>query len=166
MLITVDPKNRVFFTIDKKNVVALGGKDSRMGLINDMDEYKKLGLSDEEKARFATGASIGVPFNQLKSYLGAQPADEKQMDTQAPGIPVDTALNDKNELADWIQVARNNNPFLRICIKADGEASYPRIHDIISTLGAMKIFQFNLITNLEGIPTGTAAYDNAQKGIK
>lgn len=163
MLITVDPKDRVFFSIDKKNVASLGGKDARMGLINDMDEFKKLGLTAEEKEKFAKGASIGVPLGQLKQYLAAEPAQEKEFDKGAAGIPVDTALSPQNELADWIQVARNNNPFLRICIKADGSTTYPGIHKVIATLGAMKIFQFNLITNLEGVPPGTAAYENAQK---
>lgn len=169
MLITVAPKDaqhtddRIFFTIDKKNVATQDGKDSRKVLIDYMDEYKKLGLTEEEKQRFANGSSIGVPLNQLKSYLSAEPGAEKQMDAQATGIPADTTLSPTNELADWIQVARNSNPFLRICIKADGQTSYPGIHKVIATLGAMKIFQFNLITNLEGIPAGTAAYQNAQK---
>jgi biopolymer transport protein ExbD len=57
----------------------------------------------------------------------------------------------------WIRSARNSNPKLRICIKADGEASYPSIKKIISTLAGWKIFKFNLITSLKGIPAGTYA---------
>src|SRR3954464_4626312 len=58
MLITVAPKDaqhaddRIFFTIDKKNVATQDGKDSRKVLIDYMDEFKKLGLTEEEKQRF------------------------------------------------------------------------------------------------------------------
>ncbi len=78
--------------------------------------------------------------------------------TAAPGIPVDTSvLSPNNELAQWIKSARNTNPKLRICIKADGDASYPSVHKIIKTLEGWKIFKFNLITNLKGIPPGSYA---------
>src|ERR1700761_4800516 len=61
MLITVDPKGRIFFSID--NPVR------RKDLIDDIDNTQKLGLSAAEKTSFRNGASIGVPFAQLKSYL-------------------------------------------------------------------------------------------------
>ena len=69
-------------------------------------------------------------------------------------------LAPNNELAEWIKTARNTNPKLRICIKADGDASYPSVEKIIKTLEGYKIFKFNLITNLKAIPAGTAAYQD------
>src|SRR5690606_25886 len=96
--------------------------------------------------------------------LSADGPTQVRMDQQSPGIPIDTSANNPdNELAQWIRVARNNNPYLRICIKGDVNTKYPAIDKIISTLGSMKIFRFNLITNLEAVPPGTAAYENAQK---
>jgi biopolymer transport protein ExbD len=164
MLITVDNKDRVFFSIDRKNVSQRGGNEARLGLISDMDEYKKLGLTPAEKVAFQNGASVGQSLNNLKQYLSADAATQVQMDKQTQGIPVDTSAdNPNNELAQWIRVARNNNPYLRICIKGDVNTKYPAVDKIISTLGGMKIFRFNLITNLEGVPVGTAAYENAQK---
>lgn len=152
MMITVDEKGRMFFSVDNVNV--------RKALIDDMDEYKKLGLSEEEKTKFAKGSSIGVPLSQLKSYLAADPAQQKEFDKTAAGIPTDTVVtSDANELAAWIRLARNNNPKLRITIKADGDASYPDIKKIITTLEGWKIFKFNLITGLKAVPPGTAAYD-------
>lgn len=165
MLITVDNKDRVFFSIDRKNVSERGGNEARLGLINDMDEYKKLGLTPAEKQAFQIGASVGQPFSRLKQYLAADGPQQKQLDALPDaGIPVDTSAdNPNNELAQWIRVARNNNPYLRICIKGDVNTKYPAVDKIISTLGSMKIFRFNLITNLESVPQGTAAYANAQK---
>lgn len=164
MMITIDPKGRVYFSIDRKKVGDRDVADARLGLIRDMNEYKKLGLSDQEMYQFQKGAAVGVPFSQLKQYLASPSAVQKQLDAQSPGIPVDTsAESPDNELAAWIRVARNNNPFLRILIKGDVNTKYPAVDKVINTLGDMKIFRFNLITNLEAVPPGTAAYEDAQK---
>jgi len=159
MMLTVDAKGRVFFSIDNKK--------TRKELIENMDEYKSLGLTENDKNRFAIGASIGVPFKQLKSYLQADGDQQKVYDENTQGIPTDTSVNNvDNELAAWIRVARNANPNLRICIKADGAASYPSIKKIIATLAGWKIFKFNLVTNLKATPAGTAAYENEQARAK
>ncbi|GAA4455951.1 MAG: biopolymer transporter ExbD [Chitinophagaceae bacterium] len=154
MLITVDTKGRVFFSVDNKII--------RKNLIEDMNEYKGLNLTENEMNAFAIGSSIGVPFNQLKSYLSSDPTTRQAIDKSTPGVPADTSVNNPdNELAAWIRSARNNNPKLRICIKADGEAAYPSVHKIIATLAGWKIFKFNLITNLKAVPPGTYAAEAA-----
>jgi len=150
MLLTVDPKGRIFFSIDKKGV--------RQSLIEVINYDKGLNLTKQEMAIFDIDASEGIPFSQLKSYLGSTSDQRRAMETAAPGIPADTsAYAPNNELAEWIKAARNTNPKLRICIKADGDASYPNVQKIIKTLEGYKIFKFNLITNLKSIPPGTAA---------
>jgi biopolymer transport protein ExbD len=159
MLLTVDPKGRIFFSID--NML------KRKDLIDEINSEKSLNLTDAEKRTFALGSSVGVPFAQLKSYLDATPDQQKQMDIAAPGIPADTAvLAPTNDLAEWIKVARTSNPKIRICIKADGDASYPSVQKIIKTLEGYKIFKFNLITNLKSVPSGTAAYDEKNANTK
>lgn len=151
MMLTVDPKGRIFFNIDNKL--------KRKTLIKDINTEKGLNLTEGEMDFFAIDESNGVPFNQLKSYLSASPDQQKDMQKNASGIPVDTSvLAPNNELAVWIKTALLNNPRTRICIKADGEASYPDVQKIIKTLEGYKIFKFNLITNMKGIPEGTAAY--------
>ncbi len=150
MLLTVDTKGRIFFSIDNKN--------KRKDLIEAVNYEKGLNLTEAEKNMFAIDASEGIPFGQLKSYLDASPDERKTMETNAPGIPVDTSVYaPNNDLATWVKNARNTNPKLRICIKADGDASYPSVQKIIKTLEGWKIFKFNLITNLKGVPPGTAA---------
>ncbi|NCX95663.1 MAG: biopolymer transporter ExbD [Chitinophagia bacterium] len=150
MLLTIDKKGRIFFSIDNK----LKRKD----LIESVNDEKKLNLTKEEINTFALGSSIGVPLNGLKAYLQqSENTDKSKVNDGLPGIPTDTANNDANELALWIRAARNSNPALRICIKADGGANYPVISTVIKTLEHWKIFKFNLITNLKEIPPGTAA---------
>lgn len=157
LMLTVDKDGRIFFAVDNQA--------TRQALIEDMNSYKNLGLTQDEMNTFKYGSSVGVPFNQLKSYLAAAPADQKEFDKTAPGIPVDTS-NDllSNELATWIRSARNNNPRLRICIKADGATAYPEVKKVIRTLENYKIYKFNLITNLKSIPPGTAAAEERLKG--
>lgn len=150
MLITVDEKGRVFFSVDNKNV--------RKSLIQDMNEYRGLGLTESEMNSFAIGGSIGMPFKSMKSYLAADGNTRSALDKATTGVPTDTSVtNPDNELAIWIRSARNNNPQLRICIKADGKSTYPEVQKIIATLAGWKIFKFNLITNLKAIPSGTFA---------
>jgi biopolymer transport protein ExbD len=159
MLLTVDPKGRIFFSIDNKL--------KRMSLIDEMNTEKGLNLTDQEKKAFALGSSIGIPFGQLKSYLDLSGDQQKAFDAKATGVPVDTSvLSPNNELAAWIKTARLSNPKLRICIKADGDASYPNVSKIIKTLEGYKIFKFNLITNLKAVPPGTAAYDEKNSTVK
>lgn len=152
MMLTVDKTGRIFFSIDNKL--------KRKELIQDINEKNNLGLTEDEMNAFAIGASIGIKFDQLKSYLAMSPLEQKEIEKDAPGVPVDTSvLSPDNELAQWIKSARYTNPKLRICIKADGDASYPNVKKIISTLEGWKIFKFNLITNLRAVPQGTAAYE-------
>jgi len=155
MLITIDAKGRIFFAIDNPL--------KRRDLIDAINSDKSLNLTEADKKSFALGASIGVPFNQLKTYLEAEPDVQKKMNEAAPGVPADTVVtNPANELGDWVKNARLSNPSIRICIKADGDASYPVINKVIRTLEGWKIFRFNLITNLKAIPQGTAAWDMSQ----
>lgn len=159
MLITIDPNGRIFFSIDNQQV--------RSDLINKLDEKKGLNLTEEEKKNFVIGASVGVPFNQLKSYLAARPDEREALDKAASGIPTDSVVtSEKNELALWIKEARYSNPKLRITIKADAKASYPDIKEVISTLEGWKIFKFSLITGLKAVPPGTAAYEEVMGGMK
>jgi biopolymer transport protein ExbD len=156
MLLTVDTKGRIFFSIDNK----LKKKE----LIEKVNSDRNLNLNENEMNSFAIGASIGVPFSQLKSFLAMPPDEQTETVKDAPGVPVDTSvLSVNNELAVWVKNARYTNPKLRICIKADGEAAYPHVKKIINTLEGYKIFKFNLITNMRAAPPGTAAYEERNK---
>lgn len=156
MLLTVDQKGRIFFSIDNKL--------KRKALIEDVNSERNLNLTDAQKNNFAIGGSVGIPFSQLGSFLNMSSDQQAEIGKNAPGVPVDTSvLSVNNELAQWVKSARNTNPKLRICIKADGEAAYPHVKKIISTLEGWKIFKFNLITNMKAVPAGTAAYEERQK---
>jgi biopolymer transport protein ExbD len=85
-----------------------------------------------------------VSIKQLSSYLDLDA--DKRKEFKQPGIPCDT-LN--NELADWILQARFTNKNLRVAVKGDGDAGYPVVKQVISTLQDKKVNRFNFITSLE-----------------
>lgn len=173
MLITIDAKGRIFIAMDNQLI--------RKEVIQEINEQRGLNLTAEDINKFATGASIGMPFNQLKNYLNASGDEQDKMDETTTGIPVDTSItSENNEFAVWVKsvsyaYARKNQSLtdeerkgkgLRYAIKADGDAPYPEVKDVISTFEGYKIFKFNLITGLKAVPAGTAAYEESMKGVK
>lgn len=156
MLITLDKAGRVFYSVDNLN--------AKKQIIDQINEDKGLNLTEEEKSNYVIGAAVAVPFSQLKSYLQMTVSEQEQYNTQAQGIPTDTTGDyDTNELAYWITTSRYYlDKGGRIAIKADGEAQYPEVQKVISTLGKLKIFRFSFITDMKGIPPGTALYEETQ----
>ncbi len=148
MLLTIGPKGRLFFGIDNP-------KD-RLSMIESMNTDKALGLSEEQMNSFANGSSVGVSFRVLGQLLQLPPAEMHKFNQ--PGIPVDTIDYTKNELTDWINYARQANPKLRIAIKADRKTPYPYVEAVIKTFENMKVHKFNLVTNPEAVPEGTALW--------
>jgi len=151
MQITLDKNGRVFFAVDNLK--------AKRDIISQINDDKQLGLTPTEMQNFVNGSGVGVPFSQLKSYLALSPAQQAEYDKKAPGIPTDTTGSfESNELAYWVQTARYHvdNGKGRIAIKADGAAAYPEINKVISTLGKQKVFRFSFITDMKGVPPGTA----------
>jgi hypothetical protein len=108
--------------------------------------------------------SFGVPIAQLKEYINMD--DPQRLKVKSPGVPLDSL---HNELGDWIQFGRieaarqaktqkdkaeavgrafKYEP-LRFAIKADGEANYIAVKQVIKVFTDKDIYRFNLITNLE-----------------
>ncbi|MEZ5047044.1 MAG: biopolymer transporter ExbD [Chitinophagaceae bacterium] len=158
ILLTVDKDGKVYFDYDNKK--------AKRSLIDNINEAKGLNLSEAEKQSFVNGASFGLPLNQMKSYLAIPPMEQKQY--AFTGIPIDTAyLASVNELGFWVQEARRagqeeGHP-PRICIKCDATTVYPKVKDVIKTLTKNDIDRFNLLTSVEAVPPGTAAYTERNK---
>ena len=149
ILLSLSKDGRVFFTTDNL--------DTREQLIQNISNDKNLGLNPAQIKAFREGGAVGVPFNRLASYLNLSIEQRNAFDKTAPGIPTDTTDNfQTNELAYWLKAARYIAPQARIAIKADGDALYPEVQKIISTLGRQKIFRFNFITDTKAVPPGTA----------
>ena len=142
--ISIDKDGRVFFDMD--------GIPTKLKLIDEIDTNMKLGLTKEEKDNFALSAGVGVPFNQLKSYLNLRPNDQKSF--KSSGIPVDTTLTDSNQLFKWVAYARLVNPQARLSVKGDGGVKYPVVRAVFATLANKKIqgHKFYAVTTLKANP--------------
>ncbi|HYV95492.1 MAG TPA: biopolymer transporter ExbD [Chitinophagales bacterium] len=143
--ITVANDGRIFFDLNNQN--------ARKDLIERMGVTYGISFSDDEKAAFATGASIGMHMDKLKSFLDLSPEDRKNF-TQ-PGIAVDTTMGLSNELGYWYMNAHAAAPRAPIVIKGDATTNYLPVKNVIRTLQDRKQLRFGLITSDEAEPTAS-----------
>lgn len=156
ILITIDDKGRPFYNINNFEV--------RKKTLEKMGVQYKITFTDKEKERFGKMTSFGVPITQLKEYINMD--DPQRLKYPSKGVPLDSL---HNELGDWIQFGRIEaarqaktqkekaeslgRPFkyepLRFAIKADGQANYIAVKEVIKVFTDRDIYRFNLITNLE-----------------
>lgn len=139
--LTVDSVGRVFFNVD--------GQQLRRDIIERLGKQFNLVFNEDQKKLFSVLTTIGMPANQLSEYLSAKDDRRKEMNLKTPGIPIDSI---QNELAIWVNSARNAAPRFSLAIKGDGDADIPVIKRVISILQDNKANRFALITNLEGPP--------------
>jgi biopolymer transport protein ExbD len=156
IMVTVDEKGKSYFNINNGEV--------RIKTLEKMGQQYKITFTDKQKKRFSGMTSFGVPMASLKKYIDME--DPERIKSISPGIPLDSL---HNELGDWIQFGRieaarqaktqkdkaeslgrqfKYEP-LRFAIKADGEANYIAVKQVIKVFMDKEIFRFNLITNLE-----------------
>jgi biopolymer transport protein ExbD len=148
ILLTIDKGGRVFFNVE--------GQQLRRDIIQKMGERFNVTFDEKEIKRFSILSSVGMPMKDMKEYLSADEAKRKEMNLKTRGIPKDST---NNELALWVNVARNAAPRNSIAIKGDREADIPTIKRVISILQDNKANRFALITNLEGAPSAEPATD-------
>jgi biopolymer transport protein ExbD len=139
--------DRIFFGVDDQN--------TRMAMLDELATKFNFTVDGEMQKRFKLLDQFGVPLEQLPQLLKMSP--EELANFKQPGIlcnpdaklmagqvGVDTA---KNQLGELIMMARTLNPKLRIAIKADKDAQYGRVDDVIETLRKTNSNRFNLITS-------------------
>jgi len=160
ILATIDDKGRVFFGIT--NTTA-----KREALIEMAAKYK-VSFTPQQVDKFTGLPSFGVDIQDLPRYLDAKEEERKNFQPQK-GVPLDT-ITPNNQLKDWIAIGgrkavetynaakadaqANNREFTaekpRYAIKSAATTKYIYVKDVIRTFTDLKIYQFNLITSLEG----------------
>lgn len=131
-----------------------------MDLINTMNSTYQMGLNEKEMIMFSNVGSFGVPRNRMKQgCLDLESSDRATY--PSPGIPVDTADINTNELANWIHNARLSQFRMKqegkvkdeyvIVLKADKDTPYPAVQSVINTLVDINVDKFNLITSWKAI---------------
>lgn len=143
-LITVGDGGKVFFGVVNRN--------ARSRMLELMSEKYSMPFTPEEKAKFSTMESFGVPMGNLKQLINMGSNDRVKPGLQ-PGIPVDSTDALSNELFHWIYSARVatkelKNVDMRVSIKGDADEKYPEIKKVIDVLQSQKVNKFSLITSL------------------
>lgn len=159
LLITISPDGKVFYNIN--------GSDVRLKVLERMAGKYKIGFTQKDKDEFAKMSSFGVSMQNLAAYIHTDPQLREKF--KSTGIPMDS-LN--NQLKDWIQYGWIEGMTkykelkdeaeaagrdvkaepLRFAIKADGNANYIVVKEVIKTFTDLKIYRFNLLTNYEKGP--------------
>jgi biopolymer transport protein ExbD len=167
MLVTIDKDGRVFFD--------LSGKEIKRAMLQGMlERYPQVKVSEEVAQRFAVLGTFGQPIERMEQYIKGDEKVRKSLDDRKDaGIPVDS-LN--NQLGDWIQegyeafmadaqakgftIAQlKDKEGLRYAIKADGDTDYEKIEKVIDIFRDKNIFQFNMVTSLEGMDDAPAVVE-------
>ena len=142
----------VTLTKDGRVFILLGDKTHKNQILEDINRLKGLGLSDAEMTKFKKIDFIGLPLNQLKSYLDlTSPMSAAQM----PGIPCKDSAN--NELTDWMRSVVNSYKGedldkLNLLVKGDNDALYPVFKNVKDAFKRNELFKFKIVTNPEGVP--------------
>ncbi len=164
------PDNHIMVTIDDKGRAYFGISNStaKMEALREMSAKYKVAFTEEQIVKFSGLPSFGVDIKYLPAYLDAKEEESKAFQPQK-GVPLDT-ITPNNQLRDWIAIGGKNavevyneakkkaeeaNNELkaekpRYAIKAAAKTPYIFVKDVVKNFTDLKIYQFNLITTLEG----------------
>ena len=151
VMISIDSAGRVFYAI-------LSQKEPKfkVDVLKKLNTLRGLNLTPEQIKNFEKVYAIGVPFKSIGQFLSA--SDDERDKFPEEGIPVlDSATN---ELAWWINASQaafadKNMKLKDILIKGDGRSKYPVFEGIVSALKRNDEFKYQLVTSLEGVPSGS-----------
>jgi len=161
IMVTIDSKGRVFFGISNGA--------AKTAALRKMSEKYNVQFTEEQIKKFGGLPSFGVDVKDLPRYIDLDETGRQNFQPQK-GVPLDS-LN--NQLRDWIsnggaeavkiyneakeKADASGGDFKaekpRYAIKCDGSTKYMLVKDVVKTFTDLKIFQFNLITSLEGTST-------------
>lgn len=136
MKITIDNDGAVFFGIDNKF--------TRQALLNKITLINDLEFTEDQVSAFSLLSGTGVAMNKLPTYLSLSVEDQQLY--EQTGIP---CQGERNELREWILTTRLINPNHRVSVLADRDTPYQYIRCVINTLQDLRIYRFNLVTDLE-----------------
>jgi len=164
------PDNHIMVTIDEKGRAFFGISNStaKKAALRQMAARYKVNFTEQQIVKFSGLPSIGVDLKDLPRYIDATENERKNFQPQK-GIPLDT-ITPNNQLKDWInfggteavkvyneaksKATETGGDFKaekpRYAIKCAASTKYMYVKDVIKTFTDLKLYQFNLITQLEG----------------
>ncbi|MCE3258428.1 MAG: Biopolymer transport protein ExbD/TolR [Bacteroidetes bacterium] len=160
ILVSVDDRGRAFFGISNPK--------AKMDALREMAAKYRVAFTEEQIVKFSGIHSIGVDIKDLPKYIDASDNERSKFQPQK-GVPIDT-ITPNNQLKDWVAIGarkcveiynagkeeakakgidfKGTKPVY--AIKAGAKTKYIYVKDVFKTFTDLKIYQFNLITTLEG----------------
>ena len=160
IMVTIDDKGRAFFGISNST--------AKKEALLEMSAKYQVAFTEEQLKKFTGLPSFGVDIKDLPRYINATESERKNFQPQK-GVPLDT-ITPNNQLKDWIAIGgkkavetynaakakaeetkqefKAEKP--RYAIKCAASTKYIYVKDVIKNFTDLKIYQFNLITSLEG----------------
>ncbi|MDX9772336.1 MAG: biopolymer transporter ExbD [Bacteroidales bacterium] len=144
MTVLIAKDNRIFFNVDN-------GQDTilkfRPKILAEMGKRYNIEFTEDELRLFEKmGTSVGIPIQEMKTYLATKNSDDRA--ALETGVPIDST---DNQLALWILFARQVNPAVQTLIKGDGDVEFPVVKEVLDILQDKNVNRFNLITNLRAV---------------
>jgi biopolymer transport protein ExbD len=153
----------VTITKDGKAFISLDNEDVKDDMAKQISSTKGISINADQ---FKKASFFGTSFGQLPSFLSL-PADQMKGAT-LPGIPIQDTAN--NELVEWMRIVvaahASTNTKLNLIVKGDNLAKYPQFKNVIAAFKKNDQFKFQMITNPEGVPTGTDLWKKYMRGEK
>jgi biopolymer transport protein ExbD len=139
MTISVDREGHAYFGLNETA--------SRAELLDKMlSKHTDIQLTNNQKTAFRGLDMFGFSLAEMPGVLALNP--EQYKNYKSNGIPMDSS---RNELYEWILMARYVDPYMKVAIKGDKNSDITAIKDVIATLTERAgVMRFNLITTLSG----------------
>jgi len=165
VLISLDKDGKVFLNSDRN-----GKGDVMEAVVNNLNTEYNLGLTPAEVDKLIKMPIIGVPLQQLKSYVQLP---DNMINASLPGIPVQDTAN--NQLTQWMKALvaatavggftddkGNTLQVPTIILKGDNLTKFPQFKNVILALTENNILKFEMVTNPVMVPKGSELWKQAQ----
>jgi len=134
MTVLIAKDNRIFFNVDN-------GQDTilkfRPKILAEMGKRYNIEFTEDELRLFEKmGTSVGIPIQEMKTYLATKNSDDRA--ALETGVPIDST---DNQLALWILFARQVNPAVQTLIKGDGDVEFPVVKEVLDILQFCVMFK-------------------------
>lgn len=155
-------ENAFTIYLDKEGKVYIVMTDEmKEDVLQEVASARTITFSPDDIKAFKAAPFVGTPLAQLNQFdrLSSQEVSKVAI----AGIPSDST---NNELEVWINgaIKANQGKKMNFLIKGDEKASYPSFKQVIEAFKKNDIYKYKLITTPEGVPEGTALFDNFRKG--
>jgi len=166
--VKVPEKDIVMISLNKDGKAFLstgdsqGDKDNKQAIIEAVNDAKSLGLTPAEIQALRKQPFIGSPLAQLKTQ--ARMPESQLNATTLTGIPVQDTAN--NEMIAWVAAIKKvyTGRQLPLLLKGDNVAKYPGFKNVITALKKNDQLKFQMVTNPEAIPAGSALFQGLRDG--